>query len=66
MGKAFLWGIGALGRAGAAHVASETREALLEHMAQLGCARPEELAGLARRHPGAFGAESFDAARGAG
>jgi isopentenyl diphosphate isomerase/L-lactate dehydrogenase-like FMN-dependent dehydrogenase len=43
-GRAFVYGVGALGRAGAAHTIEMLREELARFMAQLRCARPEELA----------------------
>jgi len=53
-GKAFLWGLGALGRRGPAHVmallADETRAAL----GQIGARRPAEARNVVVRHPGAL------------
>jgi isopentenyl diphosphate isomerase/L-lactate dehydrogenase-like FMN-dependent dehydrogenase len=43
-GRAFAYGVGALGRAGAAHSIDLLREELARFMGQLRCARPEELA----------------------
>ena len=53
-GKAFLWGLGALGHRGPAHVmallADETRAAL----GQIGARRPAEARNVVARHPGAL------------
>jgi len=49
-GRAFIYGVGALGRPGAEHTIELLREELARFMAQLRCARPEE---LARHLPGA-------------
>src|SRR5215472_11233501 len=53
-GKAFLWGLGALGRGGPAHVidllADETRAAL----GQIGARAPAEARNVVIRHPGAL------------
>jgi isopentenyl diphosphate isomerase/L-lactate dehydrogenase-like FMN-dependent dehydrogenase len=43
-GRAFIYGVGALGRAGAEHTIDLLREELARFMGQLRCARPEELA----------------------
>jgi isopentenyl diphosphate isomerase/L-lactate dehydrogenase-like FMN-dependent dehydrogenase len=43
-GRAFIYGVGALGRAGAGHTIDILREELTRFMGQLRCARPEELA----------------------
>jgi isopentenyl diphosphate isomerase/L-lactate dehydrogenase-like FMN-dependent dehydrogenase len=43
-GRAFLYGVGAFGRAGAEHTIDLLREELACFMGQLRCARPEELA----------------------
>jgi isopentenyl diphosphate isomerase/L-lactate dehydrogenase-like FMN-dependent dehydrogenase len=43
-GRAFIYGVGGLGRAGAAHTIEMLREELARFMGQLRCARPEELA----------------------
>jgi isopentenyl diphosphate isomerase/L-lactate dehydrogenase-like FMN-dependent dehydrogenase len=43
-GRAFIYGVGALGRAGAQHTIDILREELARFMGQLRCARPEELA----------------------
>jgi L-lactate dehydrogenase (cytochrome) len=44
VGRAFIYGVGALGRAGAEHTIDLLREELARFMGQLRCARPEELA----------------------
>jgi isopentenyl diphosphate isomerase/L-lactate dehydrogenase-like FMN-dependent dehydrogenase len=53
-GKAFLWGLGALGSRGPAHVidilVEETRAAL----GQIGARRPAEARNVVIRHPGAL------------
>jgi L-lactate dehydrogenase (cytochrome) len=53
-GKAFLWGLGALGEAGPEHVIdlliTEARSAL----GQIGAHSPAEARSVAIRHPGAF------------
>jgi L-lactate dehydrogenase (cytochrome) len=43
-GRAFIYGVGAFGRAGAAHSIELLRGELAQVMGQLRCARPEELA----------------------
>jgi isopentenyl diphosphate isomerase/L-lactate dehydrogenase-like FMN-dependent dehydrogenase len=43
-GRAFIYGVGALGRAGAEHTIDILREELTRFMGQLRCARPEQLA----------------------
>jgi L-lactate dehydrogenase (cytochrome) len=43
-GRAFIYGVGALGRAGAEHAIDLLREELTRFLGQLRCARPEELA----------------------
>jgi L-lactate dehydrogenase (cytochrome) len=43
-GRAFIYGVGGLGRAGAGHTIDILREELARFMSQLRCARPEELA----------------------
>jgi L-lactate dehydrogenase (cytochrome) len=43
-GRAFMYGVGGLGRAGAGHTIELLREELARFMGQLRCARPEELA----------------------
>jgi isopentenyl diphosphate isomerase/L-lactate dehydrogenase-like FMN-dependent dehydrogenase len=43
-GRAFVYGVGALGRVGAEHTIDLLREELARFMGQLRCARPEELA----------------------
>jgi L-lactate dehydrogenase (cytochrome) len=42
-GRAFIYGVGALGRAGAEHTIDILREELARFMGQVRCARPEEL-----------------------
>jgi L-lactate dehydrogenase (cytochrome) len=43
-GRAFIYGVGALGRAGGEHTIDLLREELARFMGQLRCSRPEELA----------------------
>jgi len=43
-GRAFIYGVGGLGRAGAEHAIYLLREELIRFMGQVRCARPEELA----------------------
>jgi L-lactate dehydrogenase (cytochrome) len=43
-GRAFMYGVGGLGRAGAEHTIELLREDLARFMGQLRCARPEDLA----------------------
>ena len=43
-GRAFIYGVGGLGRAGAEHTIDILREELARFMGQVRCARPEELA----------------------
>jgi L-lactate dehydrogenase (cytochrome) len=43
-GRAFIYGVAALGRAGAGHIIDLLREELSRFMGQVRCARPEELA----------------------
>jgi isopentenyl diphosphate isomerase/L-lactate dehydrogenase-like FMN-dependent dehydrogenase len=43
-GRAFIYGVGALGRAGAEHTIDILREELARFLGQLRCTRPEELA----------------------
>jgi isopentenyl diphosphate isomerase/L-lactate dehydrogenase-like FMN-dependent dehydrogenase len=43
-GRAFIYGVGALGHAGAGHTIDILREELARFMGQLRCSRPEELA----------------------
>jgi isopentenyl diphosphate isomerase/L-lactate dehydrogenase-like FMN-dependent dehydrogenase len=47
-GRAFMYGVGGLGRAGAGHTIDLLREELARFMAQLRCTRPEQLAGYLR------------------
>jgi isopentenyl diphosphate isomerase/L-lactate dehydrogenase-like FMN-dependent dehydrogenase len=44
-GRAFMYGVGGLGPAGAGHTIDLLREELARFMAQLRCTRPEQLAG---------------------
>jgi L-lactate dehydrogenase (cytochrome) len=44
VGRAFIYGVGALGRAGGEHTIHLLREELAHFMAQLRCSRPENLA----------------------
>jgi L-lactate dehydrogenase (cytochrome) len=53
-GKAFLWGLGALGEAGPAHVISLLVEELRAALGQAGAADPAQAATIAVRHPGAL------------
>jgi isopentenyl diphosphate isomerase/L-lactate dehydrogenase-like FMN-dependent dehydrogenase len=43
-GRAFIYGVGGLGRAGAEHTIDLLRDELARFMGQLRCSRPEELA----------------------
>jgi L-lactate dehydrogenase (cytochrome) len=52
-GRAFAYGVGALGRAGGDHSIEILREELLHFLAQLRCARPGDLASY--QPPGAEG-----------
>jgi L-lactate dehydrogenase (cytochrome) len=53
-GKAFLWGLGALGEQGPGHVIDLLIEEIQAALGQLGAHTPEELRTLAIRHPGAL------------
>ncbi len=52
VGRAFIYGVGALGRAGGEHTIDLLRGELTHLMGQLRCSRPEELARHLRRGPG--------------
>ncbi len=53
-GKAFLWGLGALGEAGPGHVIDLLIEETQAALAQLGARTVEEVRSVAIRHPGAL------------
>ncbi len=53
-GKAFLWGLGALGEEGPAHVIDLVTEELKATLGQVGVATLAEAATVERRHPGAI------------
>jgi (S)-mandelate dehydrogenase len=53
-GKAFLWGLGALGEEGPAHVIDLLMEETQAALGQLGAQRPEEARGVVIRHKGAI------------
>lgn len=54
VGKAFLWGLGALGTEGPGHVIDLLIDEIQAALGQLGARRPEELRSLIIRHPGAL------------
>jgi (S)-mandelate dehydrogenase len=53
-GKAFLWGLGALGEEGPGHVIDLLIEETQAALGQLGAHSVEETRSLAIRHPGAW------------
>jgi (S)-mandelate dehydrogenase len=53
-GKAFLWGLGALGHRGPAHVIDLLTEETRAALGQIGARRPAEARNVAVRHPGAL------------
>ena len=53
-GKAFLWGLGALGEEGPGHVIDLLIEETQSALGQLGAHDLEELRALTIRHPGAL------------
>lgn len=53
-GKAFLWGLGALGEEGPSHVIDILIEETQAALGQLGARRPEEVRSVAIRHHGAL------------
>src|ERR1700722_14297212 len=53
-GKAFLWGLGALGEEGPAHVIALFIEEIQSALAQLGAHRPDEARNVVIRHNGAL------------
>ena len=53
-GKAFLWGLGALGAEGPGHVIDLMIEEIKSARAQIGALRPSEARSAAIRHPGAL------------
>jgi L-lactate dehydrogenase (cytochrome) len=59
-GRAFIYGVGALGRPGAAHTIEILREELARFMGQVRCTRPEE---LARHLPKAKGRDASEQPR---
>ncbi len=53
-GKAFLWGLGAIGEDGPRHVIDLLTDETRASLGQLGAHAPAEAAGIDRRHPGAL------------
>jgi len=53
-GKAFLWGLGALGGHGPAHVIGLLAEETQAALGQIGARRPADARGIVARHPGAL------------
>jgi (S)-mandelate dehydrogenase len=53
-GKAFLWGLGALGTEGPSHVIDLMIDEMRSTFGQLGALRPQEARSVAIRHPGAM------------
>ena len=53
-GKAFLWGLGALGTEGPGHVIDLLIDELQSSLGQLGAHSPEEARNVVVRHPGAL------------
>jgi len=53
-GKAFLWGLGALGEAGPTHVIDLLIEETQAALGQLGAHRPDEARSVVIRHNGAL------------
>lgn len=53
-GKAFLWGLGALGEEGPTHVIDLLIEETQAALGQLGARRPDEARAVAIRHNGAL------------
>jgi (S)-mandelate dehydrogenase len=53
-GKAFLWGLGALGAAGPAHVIDLFIDEMKSAFGQIGARRPAEARAVVTRHPGAL------------
>ncbi len=53
-GKAFLWGLGALGAAGPAHVIDLFIDEMKSAFGQVGARRPAEARAVVTRHPGAL------------
>jgi L-lactate dehydrogenase (cytochrome) len=53
-GKAFLWGLGALGEDGAGHVIDLLIDETQAAFGQLGAHRPEDSRSVVIRHPGAL------------
>ena len=53
-GKAFLWGLGALGVEGPGHVIDLMVEEMKSTFGQLGARRPEDARSVVVRHPGAY------------
>ena len=54
VGKAFLWGLGALGARGPAHVAEVLAEETQAALGQIGARSPAEARAVVVRHPGAL------------
>jgi (S)-mandelate dehydrogenase len=53
-GKAFLWGLGALGEAGPSHVIDLMIDEMKSSFGQLGVTRPADARSVAIRHPGGW------------
>ncbi len=53
-GKAFLWGLGALGREGPGHVIDLMIDEMKSAFGQIGALRPEQARSVVVRHPGAL------------
>ena len=57
-GKAFLWGLGALGEDGPGHVIDLMIDELQSALGQIGALSPAEAKNVRVRHPGALDFES--------
>ncbi|MGA7487405.1 MAG: alpha-hydroxy-acid oxidizing protein, partial [Xanthobacteraceae bacterium] len=53
-GKAFLWGLGALGPEGPGHVIDLMIDEMMSAFGQIGAQRPAQARAAAIRHPGAL------------
>jgi len=53
-GKAFLWGLGALGADGPGHVIDLMMDELQSALGQVGAHSPDEARDVVVRHPGAY------------
>src|SRR5262249_15407419 len=53
-GKAFLWGLGALGAEGPSHVIDLMIDEMKSAFGQIGASRPHEAGAVVVRHPGAI------------